>query len=75
MIPHLEGQETPHSQVGLAVQGELFPVVGDSLDHGGLRWRVVDREPARVSFVVEGLGEPARWISLRQWKRIAARCR
>jgi hypothetical protein len=54
-------------------QGELFPVVGDRLNHGGLSWRVVDREPSHVVFVVEGLEEPARRITLRQWQRMARR--
>jgi hypothetical protein len=51
----------------------LFPVVGDLLEQGFITWRVVDREPAHVLFVVEGMNEPPRRISLRQWLRVAAR--
>ena len=57
----------------MTTQCELFPVAGDVLDHGLIRWRVVDREPDHVSFVVEGWDEPPRRISIRQWQRLAAR--
>lgn len=66
----MKPQETP-----LLTQGELFPVVGDSLNFGGgLVWRVLDREPSHVVFKVEGMpSEPARRVSLRQWQRMAER--
>lgn len=54
-------------------QGELFPSIGSTLSLGYLVWRVVDREPSHVLFVVEGMGEEPRRISLAQWKRMAAR--
>jgi hypothetical protein len=62
---------TDHTQV--QDQGELFPVPGDVLEQGFIRWKVVDREPAHVLFVVEGMNEPPRRVSLRQWQRVAAR--
>jgi hypothetical protein len=64
---------TDHTQV--QDQGELFPVVGDVLEQGFIAWRVVDREPAHVLFVVDGMDEPPRRISIGQWKRVAARSR
>jgi hypothetical protein len=64
---------TDHTQV--QDQGEFFPVPGDVLEQGFITWRVVGREPAHVLFVVEGMDEPPRRISLRQWHRVAARSR
>jgi hypothetical protein len=55
-------------------QGEFFPTTGTVLEASyGITWRVVDREPAHVLFVVVGLDEPPRRVSLAQWLRVAAR--
>jgi hypothetical protein len=55
-------------------QGEFFPATGTALEASyGITWRVVDREPAHVLFVVEGMDEPPRRVSLAQWLRVAAR--
>lgn len=54
-------------------QSELYPVIGESVDLGGIRWRVVDKDLSHVSFVVEGMGEQVRRVSLKQWQRVAER--